>query len=87
MQKTGAGAEGELFGNGVVEKLHFEPVLLPHDWAVSSPLNRRMGQAQEQGFYDRWGIGWYKRKLEVRREQDKCICSVLTGSTRTVRSG
>ncbi len=85
MQKTGAGAEGELFGNGVVEKLHFEPVLLPHDWAVSSPLNRRMGQAQEQGFYDRWGIGWYKRKLEVRREQDKvyllCFDGVYEDST------
>ncbi len=42
---------------------NFEPVTLPHDWAITAPISRTMSQAKEQGFRDRWGIGWYRRKL------------------------
>ena len=41
----------------------WEAVTLPHDWAVSRPLNREMPEGGPQGFLDRWGIGWYRRTL------------------------
>lgn len=43
----------------------FYPVTLPHDWAIGRPFNRSMNQGLQQGFRDRWGIGWYRRKLEI----------------------
>lgn len=49
------------------------PVSIPHDWAVSSPMNRDMEQGKEQGFFDRWGIGWYRRKLCMKKK-DKTRC-------------
>lgn len=47
------------------EALSYAPVTLPHDWAISCPLNREMEQAEPQGFFDRWGTGWYKRTLTL----------------------
>lgn len=38
---------------------------MPHDWAIERPFNRWMEQGTDQGFHDRWGIGWYYRKLEI----------------------
>jgi beta-galactosidase len=45
------------------EDHNFEPVTLPHDWAITAPISRRMKQAEAQGFRDRWGIGWYRHNL------------------------
>jgi len=45
------------------EDQNFKPVVLPHDWAISAPIKRDMQQGEAQGFRDRWGIGWYRRKL------------------------
>lgn len=47
------------------ENHNFEPVHLPHDWAIHAPINRIMKQAEAQGFRDRWGIGWYRKNLEI----------------------
>ncbi|WP_438448417.1 sugar-binding domain-containing protein [Gorillibacterium sp. sgz5001074] len=47
------------------EDSHFVPVQLPHDWAITAPINRNMKEGEPQGFRDRWGIGWYRRKLEL----------------------
>ncbi|THF77766.1 sugar-binding domain-containing protein [Cohnella fermenti] len=50
----------------------FAPVRLPHDWAIHTPTNRQMDQAEAQGFRDRQGIGWYRRELwlqEVREDR------------------
>ena len=44
---------------------NFRPVRLPHDWAISAPINKNMEQGAAQGFLDRWGVGWYRRKLDV----------------------
>ncbi|MDR1537562.1 MAG: glycoside hydrolase family 2 protein [Clostridiales bacterium] len=40
-------------------------VALPHDWAISRPFNEQMREGSEQGFFDRWGIGWYRRHLKI----------------------
>jgi len=53
---------------------------VPHDWAICRPLVQRQADvrlsveklnqdprftyAAAQGFYDRWGIGWYRRRLD-----------------------
>ena len=50
----------------------FHPVILPHDWAIERPFNRNMQQGMQQGFRDRWGIGWYRRDLIISGlEKDK----------------
>lgn len=47
------------------EEKNFEAVNLPHDWAISSPINKDMEQGEAQGFLDRWAIGWYRKKLVI----------------------
>ncbi|MCA0758618.1 glycoside hydrolase family 2 protein [Paenibacillus sp. N4] len=47
------------------EDQNFQPVHLPHDWAIHAPINRKMSQGEAQGFRDRWGIGWYRRNLAL----------------------
>lgn len=58
----------------------WKPVTVPHDWAIARPLNHREAEVQlsigqldsdprftyasAQGFYERWGIGWYRRKMD-----------------------
>ena len=44
--------------------------MLPHDWAVSQPFSKVMPQAEEQGYGDRYGIGWYKNLKEGSRWMD-----------------
>ncbi len=41
----------------------FTHITLPHDWAISVPVNRHMEHGGSQGFRERWGMGHYKRKL------------------------
>lgn len=47
------------------EDHNFVPVHLPHDWAITAPVNRTMKQGEAQGFRDRWGVGWYRRSLHL----------------------
>lgn len=47
------------------EKLEFKSVKLPHDWAVNMPFDKNMEQGAAQGFRERWGIGWYRRQLQL----------------------
>jgi len=49
----------------IPEGLNFQPVALPHDWAVNMPFDKNMEQGAPQGFRNRWGIGWYRKDLEV----------------------
>lgn len=49
--------------------LSFYPVDLPHDWAVSRPFNKVMEDGMSQGFRDRWGIGWYKKTLNIEEKK------------------
>lgn len=50
----------------------FYDILLPHDWAISQPLNKDMIQGKQQGFFDRWGIGWYYKSLSLQKEKGHC---------------
>ena len=52
--------------NGYLKELSDEKwqvITVPHDWAVSSPINPHMKSGMAQGFLDRWGIGWYRHKI------------------------
>jgi len=61
------------------KELTYVPVSIPHDWAISSPLNRDMEQGKEQGFFDRWGIGWYRRNLDMKKEDKICYFLCFDG--------
>ena len=50
----------------------FQPVTLPHDWAISRPINREMAEGEPQGFFDRWSIGWYRRTIHVEKRESCC---------------
>lgn len=68
-----------------LERLSFEKVMLPHDWAVNSPLHRTMTQAEAQGFFERWGTGWYRKSLKLKKEEGKryrlCFDGIYENST------
>ncbi|HPF56010.1 MAG TPA: glycoside hydrolase family 2 TIM barrel-domain containing protein [Clostridiales bacterium] len=62
------------------DETDFKAVTVPHDWAISRPLVHREAEVQlslntlhddpkftfasAQGFYERWGVAWYRRKLD-----------------------
>ena len=69
--------DGWEFAFNQKEETNFHPVTLPHDWAIERPFNKWMDQGPDQGFRDRWGIGWYRRKLEIpnlRHERIYLLC-------------
>jgi beta-galactosidase len=49
---------------------NFRTVQLPHDWAITAPINRDMKQGEAQGFRDRWGIGWYRKHLILEEKKE-----------------
>jgi len=61
---------GWLFTLDEPEEQNFQPVHLPHDWAITAPVNRHMKQGEAQGFRDRWGIGWYRKTLSMNEKKD-----------------
>ncbi|MDL2302408.1 DUF4982 domain-containing protein [Lachnospiraceae bacterium OttesenSCG-928-D06] len=58
------------FGFGDTKDCCYKKIELPHDWAISMPFNREMDQGEQQGFRDRWGIGWYKRTIHLEKKQE-----------------
>ena len=52
------------------EGLLFTQVTLPHDWMISCPFDRNMKQGEAQGFFDRWGTGWYRRTLLLEKKPE-----------------
>lgn len=48
---------------------NFRQVNLPHDWAVSAAFDQNMDQGEQQGFRDRWGIGWYRKTLHLKEKK------------------
>lgn len=57
----------------IPEDLRFTSVRLPHDWAVDAPFDRNMVQGEDQGFRDRWGIGWYRRALRLEHKYPRYL--------------
>lgn len=47
----------------------FMTITLPHDWACNRPFDKSMEQGGAQGFLNRWGIGWYRRTLQMEKKQ------------------
>lgn len=54
---------------------NFQPVRLPHDWAINRPFDKTMEEGASQGYRNRYGIGWYRKmlKLEEKREGIRCF--------------
>lgn len=51
----------------------YRAVTLPHDWAVELPYDKDMEEGEAQGFHQRFGFGWYRRKLILEhKSEDKC---------------
>lgn len=55
----------------------WKTVQIPHDWAVSRPVNPNMAAVPEwtfgpqaQGYLDRWGIGWYRRHFVLPEKKE-----------------
>jgi beta-galactosidase len=46
-------------------KKDFQPVHLPHDWAMEQGFDLKMEEGMSAGFRNRYGIGWYKRTLSL----------------------
>ncbi|MCC8101969.1 MAG: hypothetical protein LIP11_06805 [Clostridiales bacterium] len=44
-------------------QMQYTEVTLPHDWQISSPFCKNMEQGAAQGYFDRWGIGWYRKEF------------------------
>lgn len=58
------------FALGEPVEENFAPVTLPHDWAINAPFSRTMDQGGSQGFRDRWGIGWYRRRMQLQEKKE-----------------
>lgn len=43
----------------------FRAVALPHDWAVLAQIKENAKRGADQGYFDRWGTGWYKKTFEL----------------------
>lgn len=54
---------------------NFQPVRLPHDWAINRPFDKTMEEGASQGYRNRYGIGWYQKTLtlEEKREGIRCF--------------
>lgn len=51
------------------KRLSRQTVRLPHDWAVSRPFDREMPGGASQGYRNRYGIGWYKKRFTLREKR------------------
>ena len=50
-------------------QLSYREIRLPHDWAVDCPFDRDMERGMDQGFRDRWGIGWYRTRVNLAKDE------------------
>lgn len=70
-----------------VDDKSWHNIKVPHDWAINRALVHREADVQlslnileddpkstyasAQGFYDRWGVGWYRKKLDLNLEKNQ----------------
>ncbi|MGI6107171.1 MAG: glycoside hydrolase family 2 TIM barrel-domain containing protein [Lachnospiraceae bacterium] len=43
----------------------WEDVEIPHDYQIYRPMDRDVPGGGPQGFFSRWGTGWYRRQIDV----------------------
>ena len=46
---------------------------VPHDWAISRPFNKDTPCGSSQGYFDRWGVGWYRNTLNLTKYQKRAF--------------
>ncbi|MEG6611938.1 glycoside hydrolase family 2 TIM barrel-domain containing protein [Pseudoclostridium thermosuccinogenes] len=46
---------------------------IPHDWAISRPYKKDTPCGSSQGYFDRWGTGWYRKYVEFDEIPETCI--------------
>ena len=53
----------------------FKEVALPHDWAACAEIKEDAERGADQGYRNRWGIGWYLKvfTLPAVREKTRCF--------------
>ena len=67
-------------GKECPQKEAFQTVALPHDWAITMPIERDMAEGEPQGFYNRWSIGWYCKTIRLDEKKDGyCYCLSFDG--------
>ncbi|MCI8976881.1 MAG: glycoside hydrolase family 2 protein [Lachnospiraceae bacterium] len=54
----------------------FREVALPHDWAIAAQIKEDAERGADQGYFDRWGIGWYRKDFELSEIREK-VCYFL----------
>lgn len=64
--------DGWTFALDSREEQAFRPVRLPHDWAIGTAFDKEMEEGASQGYRSRFGIGWYRRKLEIPQKKAGC---------------
>lgn len=61
-------------------KDNYTPAQLPHDWAITAPFEKTMVQAEAQGFRNRWGIGYYRTRVQLEeKKQGHCYMLAFDG--------
>ena len=50
----------------------FSPVTIPHDWVPASPSDAHMAYGGQQGYLNRWGIGWYRLHFTLPEKKAGC---------------
>jgi beta-galactosidase len=55
--------QGDLQGQGVIDDSGWRRVDLPHDWGIEGPFDQQ--RPGETGKLPWWGVGWYRRRLEL----------------------
>ena len=53
---------------------NFQPVRLPHDWAINRPFDKNMEEGASQGYRNRYGIGWYRKTLILEEKRGGIRC-------------
>ena len=54
-----------------VDTSGWKSVSIPHDWAIERPYNKDMDDGASQGYFDRWGIGFYRYMLPLSEKKEK----------------
>ncbi|WP_099467200.1 glycoside hydrolase family 2 TIM barrel-domain containing protein [Konateibacter massiliensis] len=57
------------FALNKLEEQNFKPITLPHDWAINAPFHKEMKQGAAQGYRERWGKGWYRKKVKLSKKK------------------
>lgn len=55
---------------GDYNKQKMKKINLPHDWAITAPIDKDMDEGAAQGFRNRWNIGWYRKIYKLKEKKN-----------------